>query len=630
MTVTYQQALRAFDAGLGTLVRSVEHEHIALALPPIAQAPEIRQPAAGASRYGVVAAHELTRNPLQGLQGAVKGKGVVFWSAANAGPGSWQPVKCDGTGAILFGKTTEAQFDALSAKLDALCRQENGHLSVAGVDEILRYADAIGIRDRYRSTVDFVGDARCFRAVASARFPNDAALMRLIERPVDTQALMVPAGEALLWNPDGAPGTQPDRHGSLLVVSRTTPLELRPLEPAEAQAFYRMAGSAEPIRLGAFNGQGVARLCEEDLPAVIRNAGPVRQSRSVCGVALATHVGLRQLPATVQSTIDGRPAAVRISVPTGFKQISQDRHVVEPVSLPCPRRWIEYVFGEMRTAAAGLPGGAMVTMASVQDRKITLGHVGDTGAVALVQDARSGKVTARRLTPDQSIDDLATLLKAFFRNRHVEQRLGAAAHLDLTTGEVFPVEDRTIRHINGGMSTPHSIGGYADNDIRRHGQNPCPHIQAFDVDALKRNEGDRVFLWLLSDGLVDVHPRKTLQNPKSFIAYERYARLLESLLEEGREEEFSSRAVELALAERSTDDKTSLMTEVGSRDCEPRVMAVIDGHGGHLVAEAIAYAIEAQAGAVRAQLLEPPWAHGFAADKPNPAYVSPYSHAGSG
>ncbi|CAN7302714.1 hypothetical protein LJR230_001450 [Trinickia sp. LjRoot230] len=624
-TLTYQHALRAFQAGFGTPVVTAEQRHIALRLPVIKDASAVRMPGADAKRVGVVGPSEMTSEPLIGRRGPLRGEGIVFWNGGLVERGSWQPVRTDGTAVILFSNASDAQCEAMQSKLVELSHAHRT-MTVETVDQILKFADNLGIHDRYKSTVDQIADTAKFSVAAQWDFPNGASLFRAIKKPVQTRALLVPEGVPLAWNINDASTTNIIGHGALVIVSNELPLELRHIDLADAQTHYRLQKTDEPVRIHPLANANVADLASATSAVAGSASALVRQVGVEHGVAIAAHVGHSRRTVTVEAELDGQLRDVQVGIPAQYKSASQDFYAIEPLALPCPPRWFDYLFGVMRERVRGLPGGAMVTLAAVQGEDLTLAHAGDTEALAFVQDADTGRVTVRSLVPDQSIDNLATLLKAFDHGVQIATREGPAMHIDLPSGAFFAVRERTLRHVNDGMSTPYSVGGYASNETRRKGQIAYPSISQFNIARLRRHPEDRVFLWLSSDGLFDVHPRRDGQPSKNFISQSGYARQLEQLIAQGRESEFAAHAMEHALAQYSTDDKICLVNELPSGHEQNLILGVIDGHSDAASARAIAKAIRAEAHNARNERsMQPAWAHSFDAPKPRAHRVSPYA-----
>lgn len=621
-TVSYQLALRAFQAGRGTVVRSNEQRHAALLVPRMDAASHIGIPAPGTSRHGLVGAQEMTVTPMMGRHGPIDGGGILFWSGKPTDEGSWQPVRADGTGVIIFSNASDEQLAAMQDKLASLSGND-ANTSLDAIDALLGYAHSLGIHDCYQSTREAIGDRERFEVLASAGdgASDRSSLVRLIRKPVLTRALYVPPGSPLVWDIHGTPASNTIRRGAMIVVSRQAPLELRHIEATDAETYYRIADTGERVKLSSTDEPNVERL---SAPGRRSDDAlqPVRRTRVIGEVTVASQAGHTQEVALVNSR---EAETTKVALPGIFKPVPEDFHVVEQVSLPDAARWLQYMFGVMRERVDTLRGGAMVTLASVQGDQLTLAHAGDTRAIAFIQHARTGEVTAQSLLPDQSIDDYATLLKAFHRGVMVERRLGPAMHIDLESGQLFAVRDRIQRHVNDGMSTPHSVGGYATNPTRRKGQSGEPIIEQLDIGRLRREPGDRVFLWLSSDGMFDLHPARDDSATRGGIPPEAYASLLGSLVAQARESEFAARAIDHAIAQHSTDDKTVLVMELTASLERHLLMGVIDGHSGPSAASAICTALKEEVDRTRRHdPSQPAWAHSVDAPRPNPHYVSPY------
>lgn len=256
--VSYQHALRAFQAGRGTLVRSDEQRHVALLVPRIEGAPNIGVPVPNASKRGLVGAQEMTATPMMGRHGPIESSGLLFWSGISADEGSWQPVMADGTGVIIFSNATDEQAAAMQDKLASL---SNGDASLSTIDALLGYARSLGIRDCYKSTREAIGDRERFEVSApGTAAQGGAALVRLIRKPALTRALFVPPGSPLAWDMHGTPTSNVILQGGMIIVSRQDPLELRHIEPRDAETYYRIADTGERIHVSSTAQANVERL----------------------------------------------------------------------------------------------------------------------------------------------------------------------------------------------------------------------------------------------------------------------------------------------------------------------------------------------------------------------------------
>lgn len=236
MTVSYSNALKAFQNGKGTPVHTQpEHTRIILAIPEI-DAPPILMPKEGAPQNGIVTRENLSESQMQSRHGFITGNGLVFRNIAeNNGMGIWQSVHTNGNGVIIFNKASPAQFEQMKQYAATCLKRDGEKLSLESLGHILAFATEIGLTDRYNSTKPEIA-----QNYENTIFSDASPLSMPVKKSQHTRAMFVPAGEPLEWDPKGEV-METYQDGSFLIVSKEhngTATELRHLNPDDAEKKY--------------------------------------------------------------------------------------------------------------------------------------------------------------------------------------------------------------------------------------------------------------------------------------------------------------------------------------------------------------------------------------------------------
>lgn len=246
MTVSYTDALKAFQKGEGTSVQAnPEQTRIIFCIPEI-DAPPIKIPKENADQLGAVQAAQLTDKPMQGRRGTVEGNGIVFRNLAeNSGAGLWQAVHTNGKEVIIFNNATPQQFAQMQEYIAKRLKTDGNHLTLDSLDAALRYATKLGLSDHYNTTVETITNT-----YQNVLFTNSTPLQMPIKNPTKTKALFIPPNTPLAWNPNGT-SIQSYNNGSFLIISKEENgivKELRHLNLDDAERKYQLL-DGEPVKL---------------------------------------------------------------------------------------------------------------------------------------------------------------------------------------------------------------------------------------------------------------------------------------------------------------------------------------------------------------------------------------------
>lgn len=245
MAIKYSQVLKLFQQGHGTPVRTKKETHpsrILFCVPYIPDAPLISQPLPTASRSAIVRASDLSGIPMASRNGPIHAPGIVFYNhAENNGKGIWQSIPTDGQSVLIFNQADQMQFQQMQACIADWQRHHNGRLDIDALDHILKYAEQIGLNDRYNTTRQAVEEN-----FYSPALSNQTLLTMPLKKPSRTKAILA---TDLEW--DAYDGQVTETYSTSFLIVTNAPGQaattLRHLNVSDAVGKYQLENGGDII-----------------------------------------------------------------------------------------------------------------------------------------------------------------------------------------------------------------------------------------------------------------------------------------------------------------------------------------------------------------------------------------------